>query len=101
MDKEMLEALSNLLDEKLKPIHADIIELKTDVKNMKTDIKDLKIGQEKLVSRFDEIESVNATRHTDMMNELKQTNIRIDELKELKQVTKENCYDIAKLKSIK
>ena len=51
MDKEMLEALSNLFDEKLKPIHADI-------KEMKTDIKDLKLGQEKIISKLDEVESV-------------------------------------------
>ena len=54
MDKEILEALSNLLDkkldEKLKPIHTDI---------------------KKIISKIDEIESVSATRHTDMMNVLK------------------------------
>ena len=56
MDKEMLEALSNLLDKKLKPINADI-------KDMKTDIK-------KIISKLDEVEAVNATRHTALMNDI-------------------------------
>ena len=87
MDKEMLEALSKLLDEKLKPIHSDI-------KEMKIDIKNLKSGQEKLINKFDDLEAKNATRHIEI-------NLKLDELKELKQVTKENCYDIAKLKAVK
>ena len=84
MDEEMLR---KILKEELKPIHSDI-------KEMKTDIKDIK-------QTLQEIESINANRHVEMTDELKQTNIKLDELKELKQVTKENCYDIAKLKAVK
>ena len=84
MDEEMLR---KILKEELKPIHLDI-------KEMKTDIKDIK-------QTLQEIESINANRHVEMTDELKQTNIKLDELKELKQVTKENCYDIAKLKAVK
>ena len=84
MDKEMLEALSNLLDEKLDQKLGPIY----------NEIRDLKLGQEKLINKFDDLEAKNATRHTEI-------NIKLDELKELKQVTKENCYDIAKLKAVK
>jgi len=70
MDREILVALSDLLDEKLKPIHTDIKDLKTDVKEMNTNIKNLKLGQETIINKFDEIESVNATRHTEMMNDI-------------------------------
>jgi len=30
-----------------------------------------------------------------------ETNLKLEELKDLKQVTKENCYEIAKLKAVK
>ena len=91
MDKEILEALSNLLDEKLKPIHIDI-------KEMKTGIKDLKIGQEKIISKLDEVESVNANNHVEMLNSIKDlskniTNVEI--------ITSSNWNDIAKLKLVK
>jgi len=73
MDKEMLEALSNLLDEKLeenlKPIHADI---------------------KKIISKLDEVESVNANRHVELM----------EDISDIKIVTSQNCFDIAKLKKI-
>ena len=81
MDKEMLEALSNLLDkkldEKLKPIHDDI--------------KDIK-------KTLQEIESVNATRHTDIMNDI--SDIKKD-LSDVKIVTSQNCFDIVKLNVLK
>jgi len=84
MDTELLQALNNLFDEKLGPIHADI--------------KDLKLGQEKLISKLDEIESVNATRHTDMMNDI--SDIK-DNLNNVEIITSKNWNDIAKLKAVK
>jgi archaellum component FlaC len=95
MDREILVTLSNLLDEKLKPIHADIKDLKTDIKDMKTDIRDLKLGQETIINKFDEIESVNATRHTEMMNDIKEN------INDIKFVTACNFKDIVKLQSVK
>jgi hypothetical protein len=81
MDKEMLEALSNLLDKKLeenlRPIHADI---------------------KKIISKIDEVESVNATRHTDMMNNI--IDIKKD-LNDIKIVTSQNCFDFVKLNVLK
>lgn len=87
MDNEILQALSSLLDDKLEPIIKDIKELKAGQKDIKNSIQDL--------------DPKNANRHVELMDEIKQVNIKLDELKELREVTKENCYDIAKLKSIK
>lgn len=87
MDKEILQALSSLLDEKLEPIIKDI--------------KDLKAGQEEIKNTIQELEPKNANRHVEIADELKKVNIKLEELKELREVTKENCYDIAKLKAIK
>jgi hypothetical protein len=56
MDTELLQALNKLFDEELGSIHANS--------------KDLKLGQEKLISKLDEIESVNTVRYTDMMNDI-------------------------------
>ena len=77
MDEEMLR---RILKEELKPIEIRISSLET--------------GQEKIINMLQEIETTNANRHIEI-------NSKIEELKELKQVTKENCYDIAKLKAVK
>jgi len=81
MDEAMLR---KILKEELGPIHADI-------KEMKTDIKDIK-------QTLQEIESVNATRHTDMMNDI--IDIKKD-LNDIKIVTSQNCFDIVKLNVLK
>lgn len=38
VDKEMLSAISGLLDEKLEGLKTDVAELKTDVAELKTDV---------------------------------------------------------------
>lgn len=42
MDKELLEAISQMLDEKLDPIKKDISDLKNDVAVLKDDVEALK-----------------------------------------------------------
>jgi len=88
MDEETIKRLlEEVLKEQLKPIKKDILDLKDGqlgIKNGTSEIKDMMV----------ELEATNATRHT-------QISLKLEELKELKQVTKENCYDIAKLKAIK
>lgn len=88
INEEMLEALSNLLDkkldQKLEPIHLNI--------------KDLKTGLEKILSKLDEVEAVNATRHTALMNDI--SDIK-DNLNNVEIITSKNWNDIAKLKAIK
>jgi len=87
MTEKELEVLGKLFDEKFKAVF-------TELKDIRTDIKDLKTGQEEIKNMFQELEGKNANRHIE-------TNLKLEELEELKQVTKENCYDIAKLKAIK
>ena len=68
--------------------------LKEELNPIRNDIKDLKTGQEEIKNMLQDLETTNANRHME-------TNLKLEELKELKQVTKENCYDIAKLKAVK
>ena len=51
VDREMLEAIGQLMDEKLEP-------LQEDVRNMQKDIKDLKTGQKNMIKRLAKIEAV-------------------------------------------
>lgn len=46
MDKELLEAISQMMDEKLKPIQNDIRSLKDDVNGLKDDVQSIKEAQE-------------------------------------------------------
>jgi prefoldin subunit 5 len=76
MDKEILQAIRELLREELEPI----------------------------VSKLDSIEHKLNSVHdqTATLTEFRtEVNVKLEELKDLKDVTKENCYDIAKLKAIK
>lgn len=74
------ETLKRILKEELNPI--------------KKGIENLEKGQEDIKNMIIDLETTNANRHMEI-------NLKLEELKELKQVTKENCYDIAKLKSVK
>ena len=42
MDKELLEALGKILDEKLDPIKNDVQNIKNDVQNIKNDVQNIK-----------------------------------------------------------
>ena len=76
MDKEILQALSSLLDEKINPVIS------------------------KLESMQQNLNSIS--EQTAILTEFRtEVNEKLEELKDLKQVTKENCYDIAKLKAVK
>jgi hypothetical protein len=63
MDKDTLQALSSLLDEKLAPIIKDI--------------KDLKAGQENIKNVIQELDPKNASRHVEIADELKKINLGI------------------------
>lgn len=65
------------------------------------DVKELKAGQKDIKNSIQDLDPKNANCHLELVGEIKQVNIKLDELKELREVTKENCYDIVKLKSIK
>ena len=78
MDEEMLRRILNeTLDEKLKPIHNEIKEIKESIQ---------------------EVESVNANRHIELMDSIKDIK---DNLNTVEMVTSKNWNEITKLKSIK
>lgn len=83
MDKDMLQVLSKLLDEKLKPINDRL--------------ENLEEGQKRIEKKLDGV-----VEQTADLTEFR-TNVisRLEDLKEVEEVTKANCYEIAKLKIIK
>lgn len=83
------------MDEKILDI---LKELQSDIKEMKTDIKDLKQGQEKIISKLDEVESVNANRHVEIMKDFNDIK---DDLNNVEIITSKNWNDIARLKAVK
>ena len=77
MDKELLEILSNLFDEKLKPIQDDIKDMKSNQEQIKKDIHSI-FNQTANLTEF------NTTVNTKLD--------RIDDaITKIEKVTKENC----------
>ena len=64
------------------------------LKAMQQDIKGLKESQERLESKVDGIVEQTA----DLLEFRTSVEEKLNELKEVEEVTKANCYDIAKLK---
>ena len=94
MDKELLQGLSNLFDEKLKPIQNDI-------KDIQGDIKDLKNNQTKFEIKLDSIveQTANLTEFRSLtINRLDDI---ADNLNKVESITASNWKDITKLKSVK
>ena len=81
------------------------------LKSMQQDIKGLKEGQDKIVKRLDGLEEGQKIIENKLDRVVEQTaellefrttvETKLNELKEVEEVTKVNCYDIAKLKAIK
>lgn len=82
MEKEILEVLKAM---------------QSDLKSMQSDIKGLKEGQERIEKKLDGV--VEQTADLTEFRTLVKNNL--EELKAVEKVTKENCYEIAKIKSIK
>ena len=87
MDKELLQTLSNLFEDKLKPIQ--------------NDIKDLKNNQIRIEKKLD-----NVVEQTANLTEFRNiTLIRLDDitdsLNNVESITASNWKDITKLKSVK
>jgi hypothetical protein len=82
MEKEILEILKSI---------------QLDVKGLKDEVKDLKEGQKIIEKKLDGV-----VEQTAELLEFRTTvKTKLDELKEVEEVTKINCYDIAKLKAVK
>ena len=67
------------------------------LKAMQQDIKGLKESQERLENKIDGVVEQTA----DLLEFRTTVKTKLDELKEVEEVTKVNCYDIAKLKAVK
>ena len=75
----------------------DISGMKNDISGMKNDIDTLKKGQERIENKLDGV-----VEQTADLTEFKTYVLsKLEELNEVEEATKTNCYDIAKLKSIK
>nr|WP_143327705.1 hypothetical protein [Clostridium sp. USBA 49] len=71
--------------------------LKNEVTGLKEDVLELKEGQERLEKKIDSIfeQTVDLTEFKTSVL------VKLEDLKEVKEVTKTNCYEIAKLKAVK
>ena len=92
------------MEQILKEILNGINDLKSDVNDLKKEqiktnerLTNLEFGQERLEKKLDSVmdQTANLTEFRTEVNE------KLEILKELKAVTKENCYEIAKIKAIK
>jgi len=129
MDKDLLQTLSNLFDDKLKPIHNDIKNLQGDVKNLQGDVKnlhgdvknlqgDVKNLQGDIVSirgnlkelknnqTSFEIKLDNVVEQTANLTEFRSLTLNrlddiADNLNKVESITASNWKDITKLKSVK
>ena len=82
MEKEILEILKSI---------------QLDIKGLKDEVKDLKEGQKIIEKKLDGV-----VEQTAELLEFRTTvKTKLDELKEVEEVTKVNCYDIEKLKAVK
>ncbi|WP_102400945.1 hypothetical protein [Haloimpatiens massiliensis] len=101
MDKDILSAISNLLDEKLNPIKEDISSLKEDVKFIKIQQKEhgriLRILEDKAIT--------NKAEHDNMCNEISHLSAKVENMRKdlatVEIVTARNMENIANLKVIK
>ncbi|HDK7155675.1 TPA: hypothetical protein PTV43_000786 [Clostridium botulinum] len=129
MDKEILSALSALLDEKLNPIKEDISgvkkdvsglkedisglkgdvsSLKEDVYSLKEDVKYIKIQQEEQVKILRVLEDkaiTNKVEHDKLSNDIIQLSGKVENMRKdlatVEVVTARNMENIAQLKVIK
>ena len=90
MDNEILKALSSLLDEKLKPINDRLESLEEGQKEIKIELSSISKKVDGIVEQTADLTEFR-------------TNVisKLDDLKEVEEVTKANCYEIAKLKIVK
>jgi chromosome segregation ATPase len=101
LDKELLKALGDLLDEKLNPI-------KDDLNVLKDDVKLLKIQQEESNSILRSLEhkaDINKAEHDKLFNDIAKLSGNIEDMRKdlcaVEIVTARNLENIAKLKLVK
>ena len=93
MEQELLKQILIKLDSMENKINS----METKINFIESDIKELKDGQERIEEKIETIYDQTAN-----LTEFKtEVNIKLDELCDVENVTKLNCYEIAKLKSVK
>ena len=100
MEQEILKQILSKLDSmetKMNSMETKMESMETKINSMESDIKELKDGQERIEEKIETIYDQTAN-----LTEFKtEVNIKLDELCDVENVTKLNCYEIAKLKSVK
>lgn len=93
MEQELLKQILNKLDS----MDTKIETMEMKINSMESDMKDLKDGQKSILEKIDTI--YDQTAH---LTEFKtEVNMKLDKLCDIENATKLNCYEIAKLKSVK
>ncbi len=122
MDKEILKAFSDLLDEKLEPIKSDIGNMKSDIGNMKSDIGNMKNDitnmksdisliktqqeeQSRILRILEDKAVTNKAEHDKLSNEMAHLSEKVENMRKdlatVEVVTARNMENIAKLKIVK
>lgn len=93
MEQELLKQILIKLDSMENKINS----METKINFIESDIRELKDGQKRIEEKIETIYDQTAN-----LTEFKtEVNIKLDELCDVENVTKLNCYEIAKLKSVK
>ena len=93
MEQELLKQILIKLDSMENKINS----METKINFIESDIRELKDGQKRIEEKIETIYDQTAN-----LSEFKtEVNIKLDELCDVENVTKLNCYEIAKLKSVK
>lgn len=93
MEQELLKQILIKLDSMENKINS----METKINFIESDIRELKDGQKRIEEKIETIYDQTAN-----LTEFKtEVNMKLDELCDVENVTKLNCYEIAKLKSVK
>ena len=80
MENELLKQISQLLDDKLRPIHSKLNSLES--------------GKNEIIDRLVDIESKNATKHTEIYNSISSISKDLKFIKHKLHETEEDVFDI-------
>ena len=94
---DSMETKMNSMEDKMNSMETKMNSMETKINSMESDIKELKDGQERIEEKIEAIYYQTAN-----LTEFKtEVNMKLDKLCDVENVTKLNCYEIAKLKSVK
>lgn len=96
MDKEVLELLKSI-NEDIKGLKKDIEELKLTSIKSNENFEKIENGQKRLENKLDSVVEQTA----DLIEFRTFVKSKFEDLKGVEEVTRVNCYDIAKLRTVK